>query len=351
MINILINKRNGLMSDINKAIQAIQSGKVDSVYLLHGTEYYFIEQFKNKLLETLKHDVDEDITTYDLQEVAIQEVLTDVETLPFFNEKKLIFANEPVFLKTKQDKLTVTHDLKSLEQYLNDPAPYSILVLVAPYEKLDERKKLTKLLKKEAVVVNCNSIKDAALRKWIQHIAGNYRIKLNEAACLRLEAEFHSNLYMMEKEIEKLALFVGEGGEVTQEIAENLISTSLNNNALQLVDAVLTKNLHEAIKIYKDLEKMKEDPIGLIALLAYQFRIIFQVKLLRKKGYPNQRIQSEVKVHPYVIKLASERSTQFSEKMLTNIMNELTNTDTTIKRGKMEKGMAFELLLYKLIAR
>lgn len=337
------------MSTLNDALQALKTGTISPVYLLYGTEQYFIEQFKHTLIQSLQDDESEEITTYDLTEVAIQDVITDVETLPFFQDHKLIVASQPVFLKTKQDSIPVTHDLKQLERYVSDPVPYSTLVLIAPYEKLDERKKITKTLKKKATMINCNPINSKELRKWINYMAKQNQIELTDEALFLLEAEFETNLNLLHLEIEKLALFVGEHGQVTKEIVAKLISSSITHSALELVDAVLQKNLPLAIKIYKDLEKQKEDPIGMIALLAYQFRVIFQVKLFKKKGYTNQMIQQQVKVHPYVIKLAAKRSTSFSVERLSEIVNELTNTDAAIKQGKLDKGIAFEMLLYKLI--
>lgn len=338
------------MPAFNKALQNLKRENIKPVYLLYGTEYYFMEQFKNKLVKIMADDAGDDISTYDLRETAIQDVITDVDTLPFFNDSKLVFVTDPTFLQARPDKLSITHDVNLLEQYIENPAPYSILVLIAPYEKLDARKKITKQLNKFATVINCNQVKGTGLQNWIKQISQERKIVVEEEAYLLLEAEFQSNLYMLEKEIEKLAMYVGEGGIVTKEIATNVMSTSVNQNALQLVDAVLTNNLHKAIQIYKDLEKMKEEPIGLIALLAYQFRVIYQVKLLKNKGYPTGQIQSEVKVHPYVVKLAIDRSNKFSESKLVNIINELTKTDASIKSGSMEKNIAFELLLYELIA-
>lgn len=338
-----------VMSSLNETLEALKKGIVHPVYLLHGTERYFMEQFKDTLIKALKNDISDDITTYDLKEMAVEDVIIDVETLPFFNERKVIFAYDPIFLKAKPDNLSFSHDIKRVEAYLDNPISYSILVFIAPYEKIDERKKITKSFKKNATVVNCNPIRANQLRKWILYMAKQRKIELSEEALFLMESEFENNLYMLQQEMEKLALFVGPHGQVTKEVIVNVISTSLSHSALELVDAVLKRDLHLAIKIYKDLEKKKEDPIGLIALLAYQFRIIFQVKLLRQKGFANQHIQKEIKVHPYVIKLASERSSSFTKEKLTEIMNELTNTDATIKQGKMEKGMAFELLLYTLI--
>lgn len=337
------------MANLQEALKEIKSGKISSFYLLYGTERYFFDQFKNELLNTIGTDNSEDVvTTYDLLETAIQDVMNDAETIPFFTDKKVIFAENAIFLKSKPDKLQITHDVSALESYVNNQVDYTILVITAPYEKLDERKKLTKLLKQKATVINCNPIHHRQLKAWILQIANEYKIILTEEAIDLLEAEYSTQLHLLNKEIEKLALFVGEGGEVTKEIAQNLISTSLTFDALELVDAVLKRDLFRAIKIYRELMKRENDPIGLIALLAYQFRTIFQVKLLKQKSYSNQRIQSELKIHPYVVKLASQRSANFHERTLMKMMDALTETDTMIKRGKADKDIAFEMLLYKL---
>ena len=74
------------------------------------------------------------------------------------------------------------------------------------------------------------------------------------------------------------------------------------------------------------------------------------MKLLRQKGYSNQQIPKTINVHPYVVQLASKRSGSFNNERLSEIINELTNTDAAIKQGKMDKGMAFEMLLYKIIS-
>lgn len=333
---------------LEKQLKAIHNGDRKPVYFAFGSEYYLIEQVKQALLQQKNGSTDE--LMYDLRETAIQDVITDAETFPFFSEHKLIFAYHPVFVQTKPDKTTVVHDTEVLEKYLAQPADYSTLVLIAPYEKLDGRKKATKQLKKHAVTIECNPLKGKDLQRFMRSIVKQEGIEVTPEAYALLETEFESDLYMLQKEINKLALYVGEGEVVTKEIAEQLISPSRQFNGLQFVDAVLKRDLAQAVKIYKELEKMKEEPIGLIALLAYQFRIILQVKLMLKKGYPADRLKSELKVHPYVVQLAVERSRYFTEEMLQSMMDKLTEADTNIKRGKMDKGIAFEMLLYQLTA-
>src|SRR5699024_264853 len=61
------------------------------------------------------------------------------------------------------------------------------------------------------------------------------------------------------------------------------------------------------------------------------------------------QIQKQIGGHPYVIKIASDRERRFSELKLKNIIDMLATTDATIKQWKMDKGLAFEILLYNLI--
>lgn len=328
-------------------LKKIQKGNIAPVYLVYGTEYYFMEQVK----EALKKQIDDEeaVVTYDLRETAIQDVVLDAETFPFFSDHQLVFAENPGFLDTKNNKTFVTHETESLEKYLQQPVPYTTLILVAPYEKLDGRKKITKQLKKQAEVIECQPLTGKSLQNFVMQMAKAEGIQLEKETYEQLSNTFHTDLYGLQKELNKLAIYANEQSFISKEEAALIISPTNQTNALQFVDAVIQKNLKKAIAMYKDLEKMKEEPIGLIALLAYQFRIIFQVKLYMKKGYNLDKMKSVIKVHPYVTQLAVQRSKYFTESSLSNIIQHLTETDEQIKRGKMDKSIAFEMLLYNLI--
>ncbi|SEQ17064.1 DNA polymerase III, delta subunit [Virgibacillus subterraneus] len=334
----------------SEVLQQVKKKQIKPVYLLYGTESYFIQNITKYITKAVLPDESNDnLSTYDLEETSIQEVIADAETYPFFGEKKLIIASNATFLKAKPDKLSFEHDLEVLSHYLTNPVEYSVIVLIAPYEKIDERKKVSKALKKNGVVAACNPIKDYELKSWITNLAGSLKITIEEDAYEMLETELSTDLHLLRNELTKLALYVGEGGVVTKEIAVNLISHTASNSSLLLVDAVIEHNLFKAISIYKDLEKMKEEPIGLIALLAFQFRTILRVKLLKQKGYSQAQMQKQLSTHPYVIKIAMSRESKFTVGRLQDIIVKLTEADANIKQGKMEKELAFELLLHDLV--
>jgi len=192
-------------------------------------------------------------------------------------------------------------------------------------------------------------VKEHELAQWIKQMANANGITLDPDVYELLEAELAGNLRMLQSELEKMALYVGENGHVTKSLAEQLVSKSVNSTALGLVDAVIAKDLNKAIRTFQDLEKLKEEPIALIGLLAFQFRTILRVKLSKAKGYTQQQMQKQLGVHPYVVKIAAAREREFSTSRLEDIMMKLAQADARMKMGEMDKKLAFELLLHDLV--
>lgn len=337
------------MLTMQQVLQQIKKGELAPVYVLLGTETFFVEQFKRSFFQKIEKDQTVDIMNYDLQEIAIQDVVVDVETLPFFTDHKVAIVTNPAFLTNQRVPLDVTHEIEQLERYVEHPVTYSTLMIVAPYEKIDGRKGIVKKLKKYTTVVNCEPIRENELRKWIVYLTKELQISLTDEALYLMEAEYGNNLFLLQQEMEKMKMYAGATGQITKDTVENLMAVSATKSALDLVDVVLRGNLYEAIHIYKTLEKNNEDPIGLLALLASQFRLILQVKLLQEKGYTAESMRGKIQAHPYAIRLAAERSRQFSKERLETVLHELTETDAAIKRGLMDKSRAFELLLYELV--
>ena len=129
----------------------IKQKEIAPIYLLFGTEAFLINETKKLLLTQIfdEEEMDFNFTAYDLEETPIEMALEDAETFPFMGERKVLFLHNPPFLTSEKTKGKVEHNLsKSWKTYLNERAPYSVIVFSAPYEKLDERKRLFKDIKK-----------------------------------------------------------------------------------------------------------------------------------------------------------------------------------------------------------
>jgi DNA polymerase-3 subunit delta len=118
------------------------------------------------------------------------------------------------------------------------------------------------------------------------------------------------------------------------------------DNIFALTDAVIKKDISTSLSLYQELLKRGEEPIKIIVMLANQFRLIFQVKRLSAKGMNEDKIASQLSVHPYRVKLAKE--VRLSEKELLNYISLLADLDEKIKMGDINKDTGLELFFLKL---
>ncbi|PFJ90199.1 DNA polymerase III subunit delta [Bacillus cereus] len=333
------------MSDIHKEIKKKQFAPL---YLLYGTEAYFInETIKLITTEALEEEDREfNVVTYDLEEAYLEDVVEDARTLPFFGDRKVILIKSPLFLTAQKEKLE--QNIKILEEYIGEPSPFSILVFVAPYEKLDERKKITKLLKKTADVVEANAMQVQDVQKWVVSRAEGAHVYIDNTAVSLLLELVGSNVTMLAKEMDKLTLYVGMGGEITSKLVTELVPKSVEQNVFALTEKVVKKDIAGAMQILDGLFTQQEEPIKLLALLVSQFRLLNQVKELQQRGYGQNQIASHIGVHPYRVKLAMNQTKFFSFEELKRVILELAEADYSMKTGKMDKKLVLEFFLMRL---
>ena len=144
-------------------------------------------------------------------------------------------------------------------------------------------------------------------------------------------------------ECDKLINYKDNDKNITKEDIDNIIRENIEDDIFALTNAILQKDTKKSIKIYKDLLLMGEEPIKLIVMVANQFRLILQVKLMIKNGYKQIEMASIIKEHPYRVKLAL--SSDYSEEELIKNIKKLYKLDYDIKVGNIDKNFGFELYL------
>ncbi|MFD2446128.1 DNA polymerase III subunit delta [Bacillus sp. CGMCC 1.16607] len=328
----------------------IKKGEFAQLYLLYGSESFLIHETIQLLINHVLNEDEKDfnLSTYDLEEIPIEVALEDAETFPFLGEKRLIILQNPVFLTSEKTKEKVEHNISKLELYISNPPPYSIVVLAAPYEKLDERKKITKELKRNAVMGEAKKLNDQELRNWIKDRISVNGVQMEEKALDKMIAIAGTNLFVLTNEIDKMSLYVGNEKKIDLQTVEKLVSKTLEQNIFELVDKVVHRKTEDALRIYYDLLKQNEEPLKILALLAGQFRLIYQVKELARKGYGQQQIASAIKQHPYRVKLAAGQASLFTDKELVEMMRLFAEADYQMKTGSLNKTMIIEMIFFKL---
>ncbi|MDQ0254333.1 DNA polymerase-3 subunit delta [Evansella vedderi] len=330
-------------------LKSIKKGNVAPIYLLSGTEHYIIEDTLHLLIKQVLTEEEREfnLSKFDMKEYPIELAVEEAYTFPFMGGKRVVIVKDAFFFSASKDTGKMEHDLKKLEAYLQEPAPETVFVILAPYDKLDERKKIVKLAKKNGQFLDGSPLEERDLKLWVMDRGKENNVHFNEDAIEHLITLTGAQLMLMASEIKKISIHIGEGGTITKELVEELVPRSLEQNIFALVEGVVKREIDKSWKIYLDLLKQKEEPIKIIALMVRQFRILYQVKQLSQQGYSQKQMASQLKLHPYVVKLAGNQARQFKDEELLGVLNDLANMDYEIKTGKIDKVLAVELFFSK----
>ncbi|KRN64773.1 DNA polymerase III subunit delta [Carnobacterium maltaromaticum DSM 20342] len=330
----------------------ITKGQFSPVYLFLGTESYLADSAKQTLIQATLAEDERDLNfgIYDMEEVPVGVALDDAESVPFFGDKRLVIMDRPNFFTAEKSKQKIDHDLVWLENYLKNPPDFTILAFFAPYEKLDERKKITKLLKKTATVIEVNTLSEKEVRHFLKDTIANEGYTMTPEAFELFIQLTDAKLSTAMSELPKLLLFSSDTKQITKSAVNDLVAKSLEQNIFALVEYVLKRQTANALSLYQDLLLQKEDPIKINAILMTQFRLLLQVKFLEKKGYQQGDSAGMLKVHPYRVKLAIQQARKFSEKVLISAFEGLVDAEYRLKTGQGDKEMQFELFVLQFAA-
>ena len=121
-------------------------------------------------LDTIVAPEDQDLNVgrFNMDEVSVQTAVQDAESVPFFGDRRLVMIDNPTFLTGEKEKKSIDHQLDRLQAYLENPMDSSVMVFFAPYEKLDQRKKIVKQLKKVAVLLDASELSERDVRQYIK---------------------------------------------------------------------------------------------------------------------------------------------------------------------------------------
>lgn len=337
------------MAKLDEQMKAIEAGHLAPIYLLSGTEQYLIERvcslIEKETIGTGRNDFNR--IFFDLEHTAIEDVIFEASSLSFFNDRKLIIAHHAYFLSTKRPRGMVEHQTDVLSDYLKRPSPDTVLVLIAPYEKLDGRKKITKEVKRYATHLNLSNIKGYQASQMVQAYLKEKDYHIERYAWSLFEQLTSQNLTHMMKELEKLMLYHYEDHCIQKSSVEQLVAKNLEQNVFELNDLVLQLKVPEAMEMYQDLRAQKQEPIAIIALLINEFRLLLQTKILTQQGYSQASIAKTLAVHPYRVKLAMKKNKLLSLNVLARALSELIEFDYQMKIGKIDHDLVFEIFVMR----
>ncbi|MBR2603986.1 MAG: DNA polymerase III subunit delta [Bacilli bacterium] len=313
---------------------------MNNIFLIYGNEDYLINKNLNEILKSINSN--DNISRYNLDTDSIESVLIDASTVSMFDDKKVIICDNSTFL-TSEGKL---ENDENFLRYIENAFKDVYLIFIVRNEKLDERKKIVKSLKKVSKVIVCNKIENYDLSNYVYEYIKENGFKIDRKDIETILKRSLYNLSIITNELNKLFVYKKDNKNITSEDIDKVITSNINDNIFDLTNMVVNGEKEKLIDTYNNLIRMGEDPFKLMVTLSNQYRLILEVKLMVKNGYKDDEIISKLKEHPYRIKLAKNSLVSIEES--TKKLEQLADLNYNIVTGKVDSNFGFEMFLLNL---
>ncbi len=184
-----------------------------------------------------------------------------------------------------------------------------------------------------------------SLTNWIRDRSAMKNASIEPQAVAELAEIVGSNLWALDGEIEKLAIYVG-GRAITVADIHALVAGNRESSVFELVDAIMDKKAANALEVCERLLDSGATGPYLIAMIARQARMVAVAQDLANRKIPQtewaQRIGTS---SDFVVRKASEQARRFSPDAVRSLYRLLLEADLAMKTSDTTDALALTELL------
>ncbi len=302
-------------------------------FLLVGDPFLVEEKFKS-FLQALEKKVNTNILceSYDFSETPIDKILIQARTPSFF-------AGVQVFRLKNADALKKSGQ-EALATYLSEPASGTYMFFES--SSLEKSDPLVKVIQKFGEVHFLeDQEKKSAARRFVQEKLQQSQKQMTPEAFTRLLEEGEDHPVLLDSMVDRLIHYAGEKSQITEEMVDTFREIFQSVNAFELTEAIAAKQTGKALKLL--FQYMEDNPwVGLVGLLHWQIRRLWQAKILEGEGLSESEIARRSKISPRQIPFLMRQLKRFTRDQLEKALEELFRLDWKIKTGRAEEKQALE---------
>lgn len=332
--------------------------------LIHGEENYFKRLVKEFYQKKLFGGPNNDSINY-LQEGFSYEQLEElVVSYPFFSGSTLIIIDSTKIFQaeksveeneTAQNKKKSKVKVKTLNMTdkiirLLDNLPEHIYI-VWQAQKVDKRSRLYKAINKNHLVVESSLYKSYQATPFLMEEAKARGVSWGKEALdlllFYLSGSEFIYLELLEKEFDKLTLYIGDRRVWEKQDIEIIFADLPNVSVWSMLEAISEKNTGYALELLKNVFAAGNDIMLLTALLSSHIKKIWRTKILLAENHSLASIATELKIPPSITKKIINQSKTFSLEILKETLFALADLNLRIRTGQGEVR-DFETIILRL---
>ena len=307
-------------------------------YLLYSGDGAILNKEINDLEKKLDIS-DNDIIYYNIDD--IDGIINEASTIGMFSLNKFIIINMDSYFKDKKD----IPNINLLENYFDSYNSNSYLVFVCNSDSIDSRKKIVNLIKKYGIVKKLE-VNDNYLNDYVNNYLKDNGYKINNGDVVYFINRVGNNINNVTNELDKLMLYKINDKIINRNDIDLLTVENIDDSIYDLVNCILKNDNEKAIKLYNNFIDNGMDVNQIVAIIAAQIRLLYQVKRLYNSGKSNDEIAKILEFKSvYRVKYLLSDCYYYSEDMLIKYLSKLSNIDRDIKVNNVDGSVLLELFI------
>jgi len=319
--------------------------------LLLGGDAYLRELCRTKLIEAYVPQEARDwgVRKFSAEDDDASLILAQAQTLPMLAQLQVLFVSEVEAWERLGDGSRESL-VKQLSEYLDNPAPFTVLVFEAA--ALDQRMRLAKTLMEKTLTVSAELSSEPTERARLAvplsfEMAKELGAKLEDDAAEELCDVLNGELAAIRTELEKLACYAGDRRTIMRADVELLVVSERKYSVWELADMLAAREPARAFEFLDRLLRDGEAPPALLGALAWMYRKLLEAQEL-PAGATKWQASSRLKMRPEAAELAVRQSRKFPKSQLTGGIAALYEADSRLKSGGTSQRAVMEFLVSQL---
>lgn len=337
-----------------QVIARAKKGDILPVYVLTGEETYLRDQVVTELRKaSLAGGVpafNEDKFT--AGEIDADKVLAAARTVPMMAKRRFVLVRNADRWDSggEGDDSRAESPLDKIAAYAQEPVDSTCFVVIAA--KLDGRRKLAALAKKQDFVVSCEPLGRRELPEWIVDKCQEKGQAIDPDVADLLAEIAGTEMAYVNDAIERLSLFVGPGKPITEEAVSECVARVKTADTWALVDAVGARDLPKALRLLADVYDPRDRGLPLLGALAWSIRQLLKMQVALASGASVEESGKRAGIYqPFRAREAATKAKQFRGRELERWILVLAETDIALKSSRRPADAILEDALTRLCRR
>lgn len=341
----------------DEAIKKAEHGELLPVYLVVGEERMLrdavIAAITKAALAGGLPDFNHDKFT--AGEADVDKVIGATRTVPMMAKKRVVFVRglerwDTAAGSSDSDDGGTSKALPPLDrlaEYAKAPIDSTTLVLVA--QKLDGRRKIVALAKKQGFVVDCAQIEGRQLPGWIKNRAKLKGHTIEQDVCELIAEIAGPDLSYLDDVLERLSLYVGKDAPITEDaVAVNVTRVRLADT-WNLVDAASTKDLGKVLALFADVYDPRDRGLPLVGAIAWSLRQLLKLQSALGSGASMDEAARRAGIYPaFRAREHAQKLKAFRPRELERWLVVVQETDLALKSSRRPADSILEEMFTRL---